>query len=426
MHSRLSRRTGTDAAAVPLAQVPLADEAAAARPPAPDVFAKALTYSRPEAVRAMGLYPYFLPVEASEGTEVVIEGARRIMIGSNNYLGLTHDPRLLEAVKTATDKYGTACTGSRFLNGNTDLHERLEDALAALTGQEAALVFPTGFQTNLGVIATLVGPGDAVFMDKLNHASIVDGAVQSGARMVRFRHNDLGHLASRLSHSIGEGKLVIVDGVFSMEGDVADVPALVPLCREHGARLVVDDAHGIGVFGPNGGGVAEHFGMTAEVDLVVGTFSKSLASIGGFAAGDASVISYLRHTARNVIFSAAIPASACAAALTAVEIIRQEPERRERLWANARRMKRELTALGFDTLTSESPIVPVVVGDMLSTFRFWRMLFDGGVFTNPVIAPAVPENSCRIRTSYMATHTDEQLDRVLEVFERCGRAAGLI
>lgn len=374
----------------------------------------------------MGLYPYFFPVEQSNGTEVVIEGRRRIMIGSNNYLGLTHDPRLMEAAEAAIRRYGTACTGSRFLNGNTDLHERLEHDLAALVGKPAALVFPTGFQTNLGVIATLVGPGDAVFIDKLDHASIVDGAVQSGGHIERFRHGDLAHLERKLAYRADLAKLVVVDGVFSMEGDLADVPRLVQLCRAYGARLVVDDAHGVGVFGPNGGGVAEHFGLTNEVDLIVGTFSKSLASIGGFVAGDEPVISYLRHTARNVIFSAAIPASACAAALKAVEIIRTEPERRERLWANARRMKRELTAMGFDTLDSESPIVPVVVGDMMRTFRFWRDLFDAGVFTNPVIPPAVPENSCRIRTSYMATHTDEQLDEVLEIFQRCGRAAGLI
>jgi 8-amino-7-oxononanoate synthase len=421
VHSRWIRRNGAqdDLAQDPARVVPQVEAS-------PDLFAKAHEYTRPEEVRAMGLYPYFYPVESSHGTEVVMEGRRRIMIGSNNYLGLTHDPRLVEAAEQATRKYGTACTGSRFLNGNTDLHERLEDELAALVGKEAALVFPTGFQTNLGVIATLVGPGDAVFIDKLDHASIVDGAVQSGGHIERFRHGDLRHLEAKLAYRAGMAKMVIVDGVFSMEGDLADVPGLVELCREHGARLVVDDAHGVGVFGAQGGGVAQHFGLEDEVDLIVGTFSKSLASIGGFVAGDAQVVSYLRHNARNVIFSAAIPASACAAALKAVEIIRTEPERREKLWENARRMKSELTAMGFNTLTSESPIVPVVVGSMIQTFKFWRALFDAGIFTNPVIAPAVPENSCRIRTSYMATHTSEQLDEVLEAFQRCGREAGLI
>lgn len=421
MLSRLPRRKD---AAVPVELEDRAGEAPAAA--AADPFAKAYAYTRPQEVKAMGLYPYFYPVESSDGTEVIIEGRRRIMVGSNNYLGLTHDPRLIAAAEAATRKYGTACTGSRFLNGNTDLHEELERALASLVGKEAALVFPTGFQTNLGVIATLVGPGDTMFMDKLDHASIVDAGVLSGAQVERFRHGDLAHLEAKLARANGGGKLVVVDGVFSMEGDVADLPRLVELCATYGARLVVDDAHGLGVFGPTGAGVAEHFGLTDRVDLIVGTFSKSLASIGGFVAGEEAVISYLRHNARNVIFSAAIPASACAAALAAVEIIRTEPERRERLWANARRMKRELTALGFDTLGSESPIVPVVVGNMLCTFRLWRALFDEGVFTNPVIAPAVPENACRLRTSYMATHTDEQLDQVLDAFARCGRAAGLI
>lgn len=421
MQSRWIRRNG--------AQIVAGDEtevAVATPVTTPDLFATALEYTRPQEIRALGLYPYFLPVESSNGAEVMMDGRRRIMVGSNNYLGLTHDPRLIEASEAALRKYGTACTGSRFLNGNTDLHEQLEVELASLVQKEAALVFPTGFQSNLGVIATLVRPGDAVFIDKLDHASIVDGAVQSGGIIERFRHGDLTHLESKLRRHSGAAKLVVVDGVFSMEGDVADVPRLVDLCRTYGARLAIDDAHGIGVFGPNGGGVSEHFRAADGVDLIIGTFSKSLASIGGFVAGDAAIISYLRHTARNVIFSAAIPASACAAALKAVEIIRTEPERRERLWANARRMKRELTALGFDTLTSESPIVPVVVGSMLKTFRFWRQLFDEGVFTNPVIAPAVPENSCRIRTSYMATHTDEQLDEVLEAFAVCGRRAGLI
>ena len=391
-----------------------------------DIFAKAYAYTRPQEVKALGLYPYFFPVEESEATEVVIEGERRIMIGSNNYLGLTHDPRVVKAAADALHAYGTACTGSRFLNGNTALHERLETELAALCGKEAALVFPTGYQTNLGVISSLVMRGDVVFIDKLDHASIVDGAAMCGGDVVRFRHNDLDHLEAKLRLAAGRGKLIVIDGVFSMEGDIADIPRLVELREKYGARLAIDDAHGVGVFGPTGAGVAEHFGLTAQVDLIIGTFSKSFASIGGFVAGDAPVITIMRHTARPLIFSAATPPSACATVLAAIEVMREEPERRERLWAHARRMKRELTALGFDTATSESPIVPVIVGTVLRTFEFWRRLFDAGVFTNPVIAPAVPENSCRIRTSYMATHTDEQLDRVLEVFQKVGRDMGLI
>jgi 8-amino-7-oxononanoate synthase len=394
--------------------------------PTTDMLAKAYAYNRPQEVRAMGLYPYFIPVEQSDATEVMVEGRRRIMVGSNNYLGLTNDPRVLEAASDALRKYGSACTGSRFLNGNTDLHERLETELAQLMEKDAALVFPTGYQANLGVISALAGPGDVLLIDKLNHASMVDGANLSGAEVVRFRHADLNHLEARLTRASGRPKMVIVDGVFSMEGDLADVPRIAELCDAHSARLVVDDAHGVGVFGATGAGVCEHYGMTNRVDLIVGTFSKSFASIGGFVAGDEAVISFLRHTARSLIFSASIPASACATVLAAIEIMRQEPERRERLWRNARRMQKELSGLGFDTFGSESPIVPVIVGGTLRTFEFWKRLLDAGVFTNPVIAPAVPATSGRIRTSYMATHTDAQLDQVLDAFQRVGREMDLI
>jgi 8-amino-7-oxononanoate synthase len=403
-----------------------AEGAAAAGIPTTDMLAKAYAYSRPQEVRALGLYPYFIPVEQSDATEVMVEGKRRIMVGSNNYLGFTNDPRVLEAAAAALQKYGSACTGSRFLNGNTDLHERLETELAQLMGKDAALVFPTGYQANLGVISALAGPGDVLLIDKLNHASMVDGATLSGAEVVRFRHGDLNHLEARLTRAAGRPKMVIVDGVFSMEGDLADVPRIADLCDAHSARLVVDDAHGVGVFGETGAGVCEHFGVTSRVDLIVGTFSKSFASIGGFVAGDEAVISYLRHTARSLIFSASIPASACATVLAAIDIMRQEPERRERLWQNARRMQRELSGLGFDTFGSESPIVPVIVGGTLRTFEFWKRLLDAGVFTNPVIAPAVPATSGRIRTSYMATHTDAQLDQVLDAFQRVGREMDLI
>lgn len=391
-----------------------------------DMLAKAYAYSRPQEVRALGLYPYFIPVEQSDATEVMVEGRRRIMVGSNNYLGLTNDPRVLEAAAAALQKYGSACTGSRFLNGNTDLHERLEVELAQLMGKDAALVFPTGYQANLGVISALAGPGDVLLIDKLNHASMVDGATLSGAEVVRFRHGDLKHLEARLTRAAGRPKMVIVDGVFSMEGDLADVPRIADMCDAHSARFIVDDAHGVGVFGETGAGVCEHFGMTSRVDLIVGTFSKSFASIGGFVVGDEAVISYLRHTARSLIFSASIPASACATVLAAIEIMRQEPERRVRLWENARRMQRELSGLGFDTFGSESPIVPVIVGGTLRTFEFWKRLLDAGVFTNPVIAPAVPATSGRIRTSYMATHTEAQLDQVLDAFQRVGREMDLI
>jgi 8-amino-7-oxononanoate synthase len=391
-----------------------------------DMLAKAYAYTEDQEVKALGLYPFFIPVEQSDATEVVVDGRRRVMVGSNNYLGLTNHPRVLEAAAAALMKYGTACTGSRLLNGNTILHEQLETELAKLTGKEAALVFPTGYQANLGVVSTLAGPGDVLLIDKLNHASMVDAANLSGADVVRFRHGDLEHLESRLNRAAGRPRMVIVDGVFSMEGDLADLPGLADLCDKHSARLVVDDAHGIGVFGSTGAGVCEHFGMTDRVDIIVGTFSKSFASIGGFCAADAEVISYLRHNARSLIFSASIPASACATVLAAIEVMKDEPERRERLWHNARRMQRELSGLGFDTFGSESPIVPVIIGGTLRTFEFWKRLLEAGVFSNPVIAPAVPPTSGRVRTSYMATHTDAQLDFVLDKFERVGREMGLI
>jgi 8-amino-7-oxononanoate synthase len=393
-----------------------------------DVFFKTRDFTRLAEAKASGLYPYFVPIESSTGTEVVIGGKRRVMIGSNNYLGLTHDPRVIAAAQAAIEKYGSACTGSRFLNGNTDLHDRIEVKLAELTGKEAGLVFSTGFQTNLGVIATLVGRTDFVYIDKLDHASIVDGCFLSAGDTVRFRHGDLDDLEAKLARGNrnGGGKLIVVDGVFSMEGDIVDLPRLVELCAQYDARLVVDDAHSIGVLGETGAGTAEHFGLTPQVDLIVGTFSKSFASIGGFVTGEREVIEYLKHQARALIFSASMPPSACAAVLTCIDIMAAEPERRQRLWENADYMRAGLRSLGYDTGVSETPIVPVIIGNDHLTFHFWRSLFDNGVFTNPVVAPAVPEKESRIRTSYSATHTRDQLDFVLDVFAKVGRAAGVI
>ncbi len=393
---------------------------------APDVFAKAKQFTRLRDVQAMGLYPYFVPIESSTSTEVVVHGKRIVMIGSNNYLGLNHDPRVMDAAQAAIAKYGTACTGSRFLNGNTDLHERIEDRLAKLTGKEAALVFSTGFQTNLGVIATLVAKDDVVIIDKLDHASIVDGCRLSAGDTIRFRHNDMVDLEAKLRRARGHAKLIVVDGVFSMEGDIVDLPRIVELSAEYDARLAVDDAHSIGVLGPTGAGTAEHFGLTDAVDLIIGTFSKSFASIGGFVSGERDVIDYLKHHARAEIFSASMPPSACAAVLACIDILEQEPERRLQLWENAARMRTGFQALGFETGGSVTPIVPVVIGDDLKTFEFWKRLFDGGVFTNPVVAPAVPERESRIRTSYSATHTSDQLDFVLDVFARVGKSMGII
>jgi 8-amino-7-oxononanoate synthase len=393
-----------------------------------DLFDRCRSFTRAKDAQAAGLYPYFVPISNSEGTEVTIKGHKLIMLGSNNYLGLTHDPRVLAAAETAARQYGSGCTGSRFLNGNLDLHEQLEVDLARLVGKEAALVFSTGFQVNLGIISSLIGREDVVVIDKLDHASIVDGALLSHGMIYRYRHNDLPDLEKALQKAQhhGGGSLLAVDGVFSMEGDLADLPHIIPLCKKYGARLMVDEAHSIGVMGPTGAGTHEHFGVTKKVDLLMGTFSKSFASIGGFAAGDEYVIHYIKHHARSLIFSASMPPYAVATVQKCLEIIRTEPERRKRLWENAHHLKDGLVSMGFDVGTCCTPIVPIIIGNTERTFYFYKMLFEGGVFTNPVIAPAVPESSSRIRTSIMATHTADQIDRALEIIQRAGRKAGII
>jgi 8-amino-7-oxononanoate synthase len=386
------------------------------------VFAKCENFTTSRELRAIGLYPYFQPIEESCDTTVVINGERKVMVGSNNYMGLTHDPRILEAAREALNRYGSGNTGSRFLNGNLDLHDQLEHELAAFVGKEAALVFSTGYLTNLGTLSALIARNDTVFVDKLDHACIQDGARLGFGRVQRFNHGDYEKLGQMLAAEKEErGKLIAVDGVYSMEGDLADLPTLVRLRAEHGAGLVVDDAHSLGVVGPEGNGTAAHFGLTDDVDLITGTFSKSFASIGGFVAGTDTICEYLRNNARALIFSASMPPSAVATVLKALEIIREEPERREHLWKNTRKMMEGFRTIGFEIGPTETPIIPVLVGPMDKTFRFWRELFDAGVFTNPVVPPAVPEGSCRLRTSYMATHTDEQLDFVLECIERIGK-----
>ncbi len=386
------------------------------------VFAKCRAFKRASELRESGLYPYFMPIEESHDTYVIIRGEKKIMVGSNNYMGLTHDPRILEASRQALEKYGSGNTGSRFLNGNLDLHDRLEAELADFVGMEAALVFSTGYQTNLGTLGALIGRNDTVFVDKLDHASIQDGVRLGFGRVQRFNHGDHQVLRRMLeAEGPDRGKLIAVDGVYSMEGDIADLPALTALRREFGSALLVDDAHAIGVIGETGAGTAEHWGLTAEVDLILGTFSKSFASIGGFCAASAEIIDYLRNHARALIFSASMPPAAVATVLKALEIIRTEPERRERLWKNTRKMMDGFRSIGFDIGPTETPIVPILIGPMEKTFRFWRALFDAGVFTNPVVPPAVPEGSCRLRTSYMATHTDEELDFVLESVERVAK-----
>lgn len=391
-----------------------------------DIFEKCRSYTEARTAQQAGLYPYFLPLEDTEGTEVVIGGRRVLMIGSNNYLGLTTDPRVRHASIEAVRRYGTSCTGSRFLNGTLALHQEAEQRLAAFVGKPAALVFSTGFQVNLGVISCLVGRGDVVVADKDDHASIVDGCRLALGEMRRFNHNDLDHL-DRVLSQVGEraGRLVVVDGVYSMGGDLAPLPGLIETCRRHGARLMVDDAHSLGVMG-KGRGTAAHFGVTDQVDLIMGTFSKSFASLGGFIAGDEDVIHYIQHHARSLIFSASMPAANVAAVLAALDIIESEPERIERLWEVTERMRAGLRSLGFNMGPSVTPIIPIVIGDQMTTLMAWKKCFEKGLYTNAVLAPAVPPDQCLLRTSYMATHTDEQIDRALNILADVGREMGLI
>jgi 8-amino-7-oxononanoate synthase len=391
------------------------------------LFDKCHAYTKAEEVKALGLYPYFKPISESEDTVVVIEGQRRIMLGSNNYLGLTHHPKVLEAASRALHTYGSGCTGSRFLNGSLDLHVQLEAALAEFLGKDDCIVFSTGYGANLGLISGIIGRSEIVFLDKQDHASIVDGAKLSYGTTERFQHGDYAALERLLQrHDTAKGRLVVVDGVYSMEGDVADVPELVRLCRKYGAALAIDDAHSLGVLGPQGDGTAAHFGMSDEVDLIVGTFSKSLASVGGFIAGSDRVINYLRHHSRPFIFTAALPPSNTAGVLAALEVMKREPERREQLWHNTRRLASGLRSLGYEIGPTETPIVPVLIGPLDRTLIMWRKMFDAGVFTNPVVPPAVPQAQCRLRTSLMATHTDEQIDFCLDAFSRIGKELGAI
>lgn len=394
-----------------------------------DIFDKVYCDPRMERAREIkesGLYPYFVPLDGTEGTEVTVEGRSVIMIGSNNYLGLTTHPHVRESSKRAVDEYGTSCTGSRYLNGTLKLHQELEDRLASFVGKEAALVFSTGMQANLGAISAVVGPGDYVILDKDNHASIVDGVLLSRGTMKRFRHNDMKHL-ERILSGIPEdaGKLVIVDGVFSMGGDIAPLDEIVPLCEEYGARLYVDDAHSLGVLA-EGRGTAAHFGLTDSVDLIMGTFSKSFASIGGFVAGDADVMSYIQHHARSLIFSASLPAPNLMAVMAALDIMEDEPEHVGRLWENGDYMLQNLNELGFDTGNTQTPIIPIIIGEDGPTFLTWKLLFERGLYTNPVITPGVPPGQALLRTSYMATHTREQLDRALDILADTGQQLGLI
>jgi 8-amino-7-oxononanoate synthase len=392
-----------------------------------DIFQKCIDWKDPDTVREMGLYPYFRMIASGQDPIVTMNGDAVIMLGSNNYLGLTNHPEIKKAAAEALAAYGTGTAGSRFLNGTLEIHVELEERLARFMQREAALTFSTGFQVNLGVISSLVDRRDVVILDNLDHACILDGARLSFGRVLKYQHNDMDSLEERLrSIEPDRGKLIVVDGVFSMEGDVADLARIVELKDKYGARLMVDDAHGVGVMGEHGRGTSEHLGVEGETDLVMGTFSKSLATVGGFVAGDRPIIEWVKHHARSLIFSAAPPPASVASVIKAIEIIEREPERRQQLWDNTRYMKRAFTDLGFDTGDSASPVIPLVVGDDMTAFRMTMRLQEEGVFANPVVSPAVPPGRAMIRTSYMATHTREHLDRALEAFAKVGRELEVI
>lgn len=374
-----------------------------------------------------GLYPYFREISSQQQPVVTLKGKPIIMMGSNNYLGLTAHPKVKKAAEEAIEKYGSGCAGSRFLNGTLDIHVECEEKLAAFVEKEAALVFSTGFQTNLGTISSLVGKGDSVYIDKLDHASIIDGCRLSFGAVKKFHHNDLSHLESLLAQEQDKrGILIVVDGVFSMEGDLCPLDQLVPLAKRYGARLMVDDAHGLGVMGEGGKGTAHHFGVADEVDLIMGTFSKSLASVGGFIAGPKEVIKWIKHTSRPLIFSASPPPSTMASVIAAIEVIEEEPERIQKLWDNTHYMLGYLKSLGFDVGSTQTPIIPIIVGEDEKAFLITRMLQDKGVFVNPVISPATPPGRALIRLSLMATHEKEHLDKALHALTEVGKATGLI
>lgn len=394
-----------------------------------DFFDKCFNFTEAKKYMEMGLYPYFREISSAQDTEVFINGKKVVMLGSNSYLGLTSDPEVKEAAIKAIEKYGTGNAGSRFLNGTLDLHEELEQQLAQFAGKEAALLYGTGYQTNVGVIGGLAGPRDIIFIDKMNHASIYDACRFSFAkRVVKYNHCDMEDLEKKLARYNDDdmGKLIVTDGVFSMEGDIAKLPEMARLAKKYNARLMSDDAHSTGVLGPLGEGTAAHHNVTNETDLIMMTFSKSFASLGGAVCGDKDVIHFLRHHSRALIFSASMPPSAVAAVMKSLEIMKREPQRLKRLWDITNKMQKELTEMGFDTGISETPIIPLITKDVNKTFEFWKMVTEAGLFVNPVVPPAVPDGSCLIRTSYMATHTDKQLDFALSIFKKVGKSLGII
>ncbi len=389
---------------------------------------KAAQYTLPQDIKKAGLYPYFREIQSEQDTVVTMDGKKLLMFGSNSYMGLTNHPKVKDAAIKAVNKYGTGCAGSRFLNGNLDLHAELEREIAGFIGKEEALVFSTGFQANLGVASALMGRHDYVIIDECVHASIIDGCRLTYGEVLKYSHNSMGsleHVLKRLEHEPGI-KLIITDGVFSMEGDIANLPGIVKLAKKYGASIMTDDAHALGVIGMNGRGTASHFGLENEVDIIMGTFSKSLASLGGFIASSHSVINYLKHHSRSLIFSASIPPSSAASALAALRIIKSEPERINKLWDNTRYAKKKLTDAGFDIGGTETPIIPIYIRDNELTFLFTKMLANEGVFVNPVVSPAVKSGNTLLRFSLMATHTKEEIDFAVTKIIHVGKELGVL
>ena len=384
-------------------------------------------YTVPQQAKAMGVYPYFRPISSDQDTVVTINGKPVLMLGSNSYLGLTNHPRIKEGAIKATEKYGTGCAGSRFLNGTLDIHIELEEKLAKLVGKEEALVYATGFTVNSGVVPCLGGREDYLLLDRLNHASIIEGSRLSMAKQFKYRHNDMEHLEKFLQQCEPDKiKLIVADGVFSMEGDVAKLPEMVDLAKKYNASIMIDEAHSLGVFGATGAGVCEHFGVQNDVELVMGTFSKSLATIGGFIASNKDVINYLKHNSRTLIFSASITPAAAGAVLAALEVMEEERWRQQALWDNTNRMLQAFKDKGFETGHTTTPIIPLYVRDNEKTFRLTRMLMDDGVFVNPVVSPAVPSQDTLIRISLMATHTFDQIDEAVEKITKNAKLLGII
>lgn len=384
-------------------------------------------YDAPQRAMAAGIYPYFREIESDQDTVVKIHGKDVLMFGSNSYLGLTNHPKIKEAAKDAIDKYGTGCAGSRFLNGTLDIHIRLEERLAALVEMDGALCYSTGFQVNLGVVSVLTGRKDHVILDELDHASIIEGSRLTFSKVLKFKHNDMKSLESKLKFCApGSLKLIVVDGIFSMEGDIINLPEVVKLAEKYEATVMVDDAHSIGVLGKNGSGTASHFGLTDKIDLVMGTFSKSLASLGGFIASDKDTINYLKHNSRSLIFSASMTPASAASVLAAIDIMESEPERIEHLWDITRFAQDGFRQAGFDIGKSETPIIPLFIRDDIKALVLTQKLLADGVFVNPVVSPAVPKEDCLIRYSLMATHTKEQVEESIYKISRVGKELGII